>query len=253
MMTAHTIAVVIAGGVTLGLVVWVLSRIGKALIQLAEALAAAALVFATVWLVIKAGVWAIRQAVTHWRTSLTVMVILVWWHWWGALSLAITVGVVTVGLVVWRWVALVSFDPWVGRHLRAWWLRWTLYAPKLPGWLHACGLSITDHATPVMVTVTLVGRQKIHRDRPQAQAQARVPQVLGVRSGASWDEVRVRLVARAETRRLRRDHPRIGLRPRSPTLPDPRTDAECRVDRFPASQPARRPSALPRPRRVGQC
>jgi DNA segregation ATPase FtsK/SpoIIIE, S-DNA-T family len=55
-----------------------------------------------------------------------------------------------------------------------------------------CGLSVTDHALPVAVTVTLVGRQKIHRDRTQAQAQ--VPKVLGVRSGASWDEVRVRLV-----------------------------------------------------------
>ena len=191
-MTAYTIAMVIAGGVALGVLVWVLSKIGKALIQIAEMLAAAALVFATVWLVIKALVWAIRQAVTHWRTSLTVVALLAWWHGWGALSLVLTVGVITVGLSVWRLVDLGSFDPWVGRHLRAWWLRWTLYAPKLPGWLHACGLSITDHATPVMVTVTLVGRQKIHRDR--TQAQARVPRVLGVRSGASWDEVRVRLV-----------------------------------------------------------
>jgi hypothetical protein len=58
--------------------------------------------------------------------------------------------------------------------------------------LHACGLSVTDHALPVVVTVTLVGRRKIHRDRPQAQA--RVPKILEVRSGASWDEVRVRLV-----------------------------------------------------------
>jgi DNA segregation ATPase FtsK/SpoIIIE, S-DNA-T family len=194
-MTSYTIAVVIAGGVTLGVLVWILSHIGKALIQIAEALAAAALVFATIWLLIKALVWAIRQAMTHWRTSLTVVAVLAWWHWWGGLSLAITVGVVTVGLSVWRLVDLGSFDPWVGRHLRAWWLRWTLYAPKLPGWLHACGLSVTDHALPVMVTVTLVGRQKIHRDRTQTQAQARVPQVLGVRSGASWDEVRVRLVA----------------------------------------------------------
>jgi DNA segregation ATPase FtsK/SpoIIIE, S-DNA-T family len=137
MMTAHTIAVVIAGGVTLGVIVWILSKIGKALIQIAEMLAAAALVFATVWLLIRALVWAIRQAMTHWRTSLTVMAILVWWHGWGAQSLALTVGVVTLGLSVWRLVDLVSFDPWVGRHLRAWWLRWTLYAPKLPRWLHA--------------------------------------------------------------------------------------------------------------------
>jgi DNA segregation ATPase FtsK/SpoIIIE, S-DNA-T family len=191
-MTVHLIAVVIAGGVALGLLVWVLAKIGKALIQIMEVVAAAALVFATVWLLIKALVWAIRQAVIHWRTSLTVVAVLAWWQWWGALSLAITGAVVTLVLSVWRWVDGVSFDPWVGRHLRAWWLRWTLYAPKLPAWLHACGLSVTDHALPVVVNLTLVGRQKIHRDRHQAQA--RVPKVLGVRSGASWDEVRVRLV-----------------------------------------------------------
>lgn len=33
-MTAHLIAVVIAGGVALGVVVWVLAKIGKALIQI---------------------------------------------------------------------------------------------------------------------------------------------------------------------------------------------------------------------------
>jgi|GEM_PF-210009 len=186
------IAVLVAGGGVLGVVVWVLAKVGRVLVQVAEALAAAALVFATVWLVIKAVVWAIRQAVIHWRTSVTVVVILAWWYWWGALSLGIALGSVGLVLAVWRLVDVVSFDPWVGRHLRAWWLRWTLYAPKLPGWLHACGLGITDHALPVMVTVTLVGRRKIHRDRHQVQA--RVPKVLGVRSGASWDEVRVRLV-----------------------------------------------------------
>jgi S-DNA-T family DNA segregation ATPase FtsK/SpoIIIE len=68
-----------------------------------------------------------------------------------------------------------------------------VYAPKLPGWLHACGLSVPDNATPVSVSVTVVGRRKIRRDRHPAQAG--LPTVLGVKSGASWDEVRVRLVA----------------------------------------------------------
>jgi DNA segregation ATPase FtsK/SpoIIIE, S-DNA-T family len=90
-------------------------------------------------------------------------------------------------------IDVVSCDGWVGRHLRAWWLRWTIYALKLPEWLHACGLSTTNDTAPVVVSVTLVGRKKIGRDRHQTRA--RLPQVLGVRSGASWDEVRVRLVA----------------------------------------------------------
>jgi S-DNA-T family DNA segregation ATPase FtsK/SpoIIIE len=45
-------------------------------------------------------------------------------------------------LAGWRLISLASFDAWAGRYLRAWWLRWTVYAPKLPAWLHACGLSI---------------------------------------------------------------------------------------------------------------
>ncbi len=94
-------------------------------------------------------------------------------------------------LTGWRLIDLSSFDAWVGRHLRAWWLRWTVYAPKLPQWLHACGLSIKPDAIPMVVTVNPLGRS-IRRGR--SHAQARLPQVLGVRSGASWDEVRIRLV-----------------------------------------------------------
>jgi S-DNA-T family DNA segregation ATPase FtsK/SpoIIIE len=112
-------------------------------------------------------------------------------HWWDWPSLAITLGVITAALAVWRWVDLISFDTWAGRWLRAWWLRWTIYSPKLPNWLHACGLSVTDGATP-MVTVNLVGRNKIRRHRHPSNS--RVPKILGVRSGASWDEVRIRLV-----------------------------------------------------------
>jgi len=82
-------------------------------------------------------------------------------------------------LTGWRLVDLVSFDAWAGRHLRAWWLRWTVYTPKLPGWLHACGLSTTNDTAPVMVSINLAGRKKIHRDHHQAPAQ--LPKVLGVR------------------------------------------------------------------------
>jgi S-DNA-T family DNA segregation ATPase FtsK/SpoIIIE len=190
-MDAYMIALVIAGGAALGLVVWLLAKLGKALIKIAEALAAAAVVLFAVWLVIKAVVWALRQVLIHWRTSLTVLAMVAWWRWWGGTSLALTAGVVAGVFTGWGLVDLASFDAWAGRHLRAWWRRWTVYAPKLPQWLQACGLSIKPEPMPLVVTVSPLRRSIRHG---RSQAQARLPQVLGVRSGASWDEVRIRLV-----------------------------------------------------------
>jgi S-DNA-T family DNA segregation ATPase FtsK/SpoIIIE len=190
-MNAHTVVVLLVAACGLGVVVWLLAKLGHLLAKIAEAIAAAAVLLAVVWLAIKAVAWAVREAVTHWRTSLAVLVVLVWWHWLGWISLVVLVGTVAVSLASWRLADLVSFDRWAGRWLRAWWLRWTLYAPKLPAWLHACGLSVRDDAIPVAVTVNLVGR-KVRRDTPATAV--RLPVVLGVRSGASWDEVQVRLV-----------------------------------------------------------
>jgi S-DNA-T family DNA segregation ATPase FtsK/SpoIIIE len=192
-MTGHALGMLILAGGGLGVAVWLLAKVGRMLATIAEALAAAAVLFAVLWLVVKAVVWALRQAVTRWRTSLAVLTVAVWWHWCGWLSLVITVGSVGVSLLVWWRVDRVGFDRWAGRYLRAWWLRWTVYHSKLPGWLHACGLSVRDDAVPVEVTVNLVGRKKVHRD--QRSPAVRIPKVLRVRSGASWDEVRVRLVA----------------------------------------------------------
>ena len=59
-MDAQTIALVIAGGGALGVVVWLLAKIGRALIKVAEALAAAAVVLFVVWMMIKGLVWALR-------------------------------------------------------------------------------------------------------------------------------------------------------------------------------------------------
>jgi S-DNA-T family DNA segregation ATPase FtsK/SpoIIIE len=190
-MTALTLALVIAGSAALGIVVWILATLGRALIKIAETLATAAVVIVAVWLMIKALVWALRQVITHWRTSLALVALLVWWHWWGLVSLALTAGVVATVLAAWRLADIGSFDAWAGRHLRAWWLRWTVYAPKLPGWLHACGLSVTPGAAPVIVVLTPLGRRIRRIQRP---TPAQLPTVLGVRSGASWDEVRIRLV-----------------------------------------------------------
>ncbi len=190
-MDVQMIAALIAGGATLGIVVWVLAKIGRALIKFAEALAAAAAVLVALWLVIKALGWALRQTLTHWRTSLTLIGVLAWWHWSGWPSLAITAVAVAGVLTGWRLLDLRSFDAWAGRHLRSWWLRWTVYSPKLPEWLHACGLGIRQDAMPVVVALSPLGRSfRRGRRRPEALA----PRVLGVRSGASWDEVRVRLI-----------------------------------------------------------
>jgi S-DNA-T family DNA segregation ATPase FtsK/SpoIIIE len=188
-MDVRMIAVLVTGAGALGIVVWLLAKIGQLLIKVAEALAAA--VAFAVWLVIKAGIWAIRQTFTRWRTSLTVLAVAGWWHWWGGPSLILTVGVVAAVLAGWRLVDLVSFDACAGRHLRGWWLRWTIYAPKLPDWLHACGLGVKRDTVPVVVAVTPLVRT-VRRNRQQVKAQ--LPTVLGVRSGASWDEVRLRLV-----------------------------------------------------------
>jgi S-DNA-T family DNA segregation ATPase FtsK/SpoIIIE len=190
-MDTYLIAIVLASGAAMGIAVWMLAKLGKALIKIAKALAAAAVVLLTVWLMIKAVVWTLHQVITHWRTSLAVLAIVAWWQCWGGASLALTAGLIVGVLTGWRLVDLASFDAWAGRHLRAWWLRWTVYAPKLPQWLHACGLSIKPDAVPMVVTVNPFGRN-IRRSR--SQPQARLPQVLGVRSGASWDEVRIRLV-----------------------------------------------------------
>ena len=93
-MDAVMIAMLVAGVGVLGLGVCVLAKVGQSLIKIAEALAAAAAVVFAVGLLVKAGMWAIRQAFTRWRTSLTVLAVAGWWHWWGWSSLVLTVGLV---------------------------------------------------------------------------------------------------------------------------------------------------------------
>jgi S-DNA-T family DNA segregation ATPase FtsK/SpoIIIE len=136
----------------------------------------------------------VRQLLTHWRTSLTALTVTLWWQQWGWLSLLVVLSTLSATLVGWRCVDLVSFDDWVGRWLRAWWQRWTIYAPKLPQWLHACGLSVSDITTPTVVSLNLLGRPRLRRSHPAPGA--RLPKVVEVRSGPSWDHVRVRLVPR---------------------------------------------------------
>jgi S-DNA-T family DNA segregation ATPase FtsK/SpoIIIE len=164
-MGVHSIGVLIIAAGVLGVIVWVLAKLGHMFARVAEAVAAAAVLFVAVWMAVKAVVWALRQCVTHWRTSLAVLAVTAWWHSCGWISLVVLVGAVAVSLASWRLADLVSFDRLAGRYLRAWWLRWALYARKLPSWLHACGLSVRDDALPVVVTVNLIGRKKVRRDQ----------------------------------------------------------------------------------------
>jgi hypothetical protein len=113
-MDALTIALIIAGGAVLGIVVWILATLGRALVKVAETLAAAAVLFVALCLMIKALIWALRQVITHWRTSLTLVALLAWWHWYGLTSLVLIVGVITTVFTLWRLVDLPSFDAWAG-------------------------------------------------------------------------------------------------------------------------------------------
>jgi hypothetical protein len=53
----------------LGVTVCALAKVAKVVIKIAGTLAAAAVMFLAIWLAIKAHFWALRQTVTHWRTS----------------------------------------------------------------------------------------------------------------------------------------------------------------------------------------
>ncbi len=160
-MTTGQLVLILAG---LGVGLWVMHKIGQALTKVLEAVAAAAAVFVTLWLLIKGTWWVGRQVARHWRTSLTTAAVLAWLYWWGWPSLMITLAVVTVGLLVWRWVHRESFAPWAGRHLRGWW------AP-------VDGLRPTDAA--------LAARLRAHRRRSGPAGHRRADPVPPYRGAAA--------------------------------------------------------------------
>ncbi|WP_328606256.1 FtsK/SpoIIIE domain-containing protein [Amycolatopsis sp. NBC_00345] len=177
-----------------GLGVWVLHKAGRALASILEALAAAAFVFVAICWLLKAVVWRGKQVATRWRTSLALLALGAWWYWIGWVWLVIGAAVLGVSLTAWRLIDVASFEYYAGRRLRSWWLRWATYGRKLPGWLHACGLSVSDGTLPLEVTVNLVGRRRRAVSRSNTRAAVAIPRILGVRSGPSWDEVRLELV-----------------------------------------------------------
>jgi S-DNA-T family DNA segregation ATPase FtsK/SpoIIIE len=188
-MSTAQIVLLLAG---VGAALWVLHWVGQMLTKVLEALAAVAVVFVTAWLLVKGAWWVGRRIVRHWRTSTTTVAVLAWCHWLGWLSLLGTLTVVVTGLGCWRWLDRESFESWAGGRIRAWWMRWAVYAPRMPGWLRACGLTVADRGQPVTVQVSPFRRSAVQpKVRPRRDQS---PRVVGVRSGGSWDEVRVRLV-----------------------------------------------------------
>ncbi|MHA6780298.1 FtsK/SpoIIIE domain-containing protein [Pseudonocardia saturnea] len=188
MTTAQLVLLALVAGAGL----WALHKVGKWLTQLLEALAAVAVVFVTAWLLVK-GAWKLaRWIVKHWRTGTTTATVLLWCHLLGWPSLLATAAVAGLGVLGWWYFGHDSYEPWAGRHLRGWWLRWAVYARKMPRWLRACGLTVVDRDPGVHVQVNPFRRSMV---RPKTAGRAdEVPRVVGVRSGGSWDEVRVRLV-----------------------------------------------------------
>ena len=191
-MNAQTFGALVLAGGAVAVVVWLVNKIGRALTTVLEAVATVAMVLVTLWLLVKAIYVVGKAAVIHWRTTLGMTVVSAWVWWWGWLPVAVTLAVVVLTLVVWRWRWRLSFETRAGWWLRSWWQRWAVYARKLPRWLRACGLTVLDEDRPIVVTPSPFGRNKVRR-RPKQRGD-QVPRVLRVRSGASWDEVRVRLV-----------------------------------------------------------
>ncbi|MHA6785843.1 FtsK/SpoIIIE domain-containing protein [Pseudonocardia saturnea] len=172
---------------------WGLHKIGQFITRVLEALAAIAVVFVTAWLVMKGVYRGGRWLYRHPRSSAAGVAALTWVWLFGLVSLVITAALLAVGLAAWRWLDLATFEPWAGLRLRGWWQRWMVYARHMPGWLRACGLTVADQGQAVTVAVTPFRRTavapKVNPRRDQT------PRVIGVRSGPSWDEVQVRLVA----------------------------------------------------------
>ncbi|MDN5920756.1 MAG: cell division protein FtsK, partial [Pseudonocardia sp.] len=189
-MNTATLILTTAGA---GAGLWLLHKLGQVLTRALEAAAAIAVVFLSIWFAIKGTYRAGRWLVRHWRTTLAVAAVLVWWHWLGWPSLAITAAIVALGLGGWRLASVTSFDVWAGRHLRSWWQRWAIYARRMPGWLRACRLTIPDDGHQVVVMINPLRRRSAVAPRSKPRPD-QCPTILGVRSGPSWDEVRVRLV-----------------------------------------------------------
>jgi DNA segregation ATPase FtsK/SpoIIIE, S-DNA-T family len=179
-------------GLGFAVLVYVLHKVGNAIAAILEAAAALGAIVFGLYLLCRTVFRFIGWCTRHWRSSIASLAVAVWLLLWGWLSVALVLIIVAAGLGGWWLLHLDTFDPLVGRRLRAWWRRWGVYARKMPGWLAACDLTVRDHDRPVTVSVNPLRRNAIQRQSKPLPDQ--VPVITGVRSGPSWDEVRLRLV-----------------------------------------------------------
>src|ERR1044072_1976743 len=114
-------------GLGFAVLVWVLHKVGKAIATILEAVAALGAIVFGLYLLVRTLVRCLRWCVKHWRTSLTGLGLLLWLAWWGWLPVVLVLAAVAAGLGGWRLLHLDSFDPWIGRRLRAWRRCWGVY------------------------------------------------------------------------------------------------------------------------------
>jgi DNA segregation ATPase FtsK/SpoIIIE, S-DNA-T family len=179
-------------GLGFAVLAYVLHKVGKAIAAILEAAAALGAIVFGLYLLGRTLIRCIRWCVKHWRTTLAAAAAGFWLLWWGWLPVVLVVIAVAAGLGGWRLLHLDSFDPWIGRRVRAWWRRWGVYARKMPAWLAACDLTVREHEQSVTVNVNPLRRNAIQRQSKPLPDQ--VPVITGVRSGPSWDEVKLQLV-----------------------------------------------------------
>lgn len=202
-MDAQTVAWLI-GAVAVGLpVLVVLHKCAQALVWLLEALAAVAVFVLLLVLVVKYTGKLVWLVLSHPRSSLALLLGLCIWHWIGWLPASITLTLAVAGGLVWRHYERRSFEHWIGRRLRAWWLRWTMYHPKLPRWAARLGLvavqpetSSREGARPKIARGGMAGMAAglVGAVGSSSSSAARIaPKVTRVQSGPSWDRVRVKL------------------------------------------------------------
>ena len=88
-MNAQALGTLVVAGGAVAVVVWLVNKIGRALTAVLEALATIAMVFVTLWLLVKTVCAVVKAAVTHWRTTLTVALVGGWVWWWGWLPVVL--------------------------------------------------------------------------------------------------------------------------------------------------------------------
>lgn len=180
--------------------VWVVVKVARALVWVAKALLAVVVLLLAAALLIRGVIAVVWCVIKHWRTSLSVVVLGALWYWLGWIgTTAVAVGLITTG-GMWCWHDRVQFDQLIGSRIRAWWLRWTVYRPKLPRWFARLGLMVQEPdmssgrgiaARGTGVTRAATGLAGVVGRRPQTRQV--LPKVRRVRSGPSWDHVQLKL------------------------------------------------------------